>query len=108
MKYWTIYEIFHRHSFAEQKQIEIKKICRGLVEEIANKVDSFSVVDTIISSVVEVAWKNYKVEAAWKLLGEDDGTLGDILTRIRELEETKVCILERDRMERTTTVGELP
>ena len=69
----------------------------------AQKVDAVSVVEKIISNIVEDAWRIYKVEAAWNLIGEDDGSLGDILTKIRKLEEAKVSILERDRKQISTT-----
>ena len=39
------------------------------------------------------------MESAWRMLNEDDGTLEQILTRVRKQEEAKVNILERDRVE---------
>ena len=82
------------------KHREIENICKELVEEVSGHIDAVSVVSNVIDNILEIAWSSYKVESAWRLLREDEGTLGHILTKIRELEEAKVCILEWDWMER--------
>ena len=86
----------------EIERVELERergtmICTEMVEGIIAGVEAASVVGSIVTDVLESSWSSYKMEVAWSMVKEDQEVMNRILTKIREMEESRISVLENDR-----------